>query len=520
MNYRYTALGELAKDTIGGLDTIIWNNIGELWKIKKHNGDSIIFDYNGLGYRIIKEFKPLSGNPVNTYYINDLVGNILAIYTKTLATLPTPMVCFNLTEREVYGKERLGSENTCVQLIGAVPLSVIDTFSRYLGLKHYELDNTVGNVLAVVSDRKIPRPNSTLTNIDHYEADLLSANDYYSFGMLEPGRKFQSSSYKFGFNDKLKDDEVYGSGNELDFGKRIYDPRLGRFMTLDPDQKTYPWQSPFAYTRNNPILFIDFQGQGDPLAKMKIRRNQAINSFGIVRKWPDGSPKPHQGFDLAAPEHTKVLAVKDATVYAIQTNPDDPSTYGKSITLEIHHTDGTSTFAFYAHLSEINVVKGQSVKEGDAIGQTGTTGNAKGLTGDEQHLHFEYRSNPDNEGGLDGKLSPNDVLDTKFYSQDPDKKADVTVGVYKVDKKGNLHKEDPTAKGGGKSTIVNVAPPPPVAQGLQGAPGQVAPNPGERKEAPVGYFPGGGNGESVTLPQTPAATQPAALPGVYPTAIK
>jgi len=51
-----------------------------------------------------------------------------------------------------------------------------------------------------------------------------------TFGAPMPGRSFNSNSYKYGFNGKEKDDEVKGNGNSYDFGARIYDPRIGRWL--------------------------------------------------------------------------------------------------------------------------------------------------------------------------------------------------------------------------------------------------------------------------------------------------
>ncbi len=40
--------------------------------------------------------------------------------------------------------------------------------------------------------------------------------------------------YRYGFNGKENDNEVKGEGNQQDYGFRIYDPRLGRFLSVDP----------------------------------------------------------------------------------------------------------------------------------------------------------------------------------------------------------------------------------------------------------------------------------------------
>ena len=86
--------------------------------------------------------------------------------------------------------------------------------------------------------------------------------DYYPFGMQMPGRNGSTGDYRYGFNGMEKDDEVKGESNSLDFGARIYDPRVGRFLSLDPKASTYPWQSPYVFAANNPINLIDENGLG------------------------------------------------------------------------------------------------------------------------------------------------------------------------------------------------------------------------------------------------------------------
>ena len=88
----------------------------------------------------------------------------------------------------------------------------------------------------------------------HYEAQVVSVSDYYPFGMGIKEREWKDSSfgYRFGFNGQEKDDEVKGSVNSLSFKYRIYDPRLGRFLSVDPLFASYPWNSTYAFARNKP----------------------------------------------------------------------------------------------------------------------------------------------------------------------------------------------------------------------------------------------------------------------------
>ncbi len=68
------------------------------------------------------------------------------------------------------------------------------------------------------------------------------------------------SGYLYGFNGKENDNEVKGAGNSQDYGMRIYDPRLGRFLSVDPIGYDYPWNSPYAFAENEPISNIDLDG--------------------------------------------------------------------------------------------------------------------------------------------------------------------------------------------------------------------------------------------------------------------
>ena len=137
------------------------------------------------------------------------------------------------------------------------------------------------------------------------------------------------------------------------------------------------------------------------------------NTFGMVRRYPDGSPKSHQGIDYYAPVGTEVMAVKNGTI--VGCDFEGKGDYGKTITLQFENEDGSKAWAFYSHLSEIGVNVNDKVNEGDIIGKTGITGNAKDLTGEDQHLHFEYRTGGAQLGkGLKGREDPNLIVDTKF----------------------------------------------------------------------------------------------------------
>jgi RHS repeat-associated protein len=68
------------------------------------------------------------------------------------------------------------------------------------------------------------------------------------------------SGHRFTYNGKEADNEVYGEGNLYDYGFRIYNPRLGKFLSVDPLTSTFPFLTPYQYASNKPIVAIDLDG--------------------------------------------------------------------------------------------------------------------------------------------------------------------------------------------------------------------------------------------------------------------
>ena len=67
--------------------------------------------------------------------------------------------------------------------------------------------------------------------------------------------------YRFAFNGQEKDDEVFGDRNSIEFKFRIYEPRLGRFSSLDPLSNSFPWNSPYSFAENRVIDGNDLEGK-------------------------------------------------------------------------------------------------------------------------------------------------------------------------------------------------------------------------------------------------------------------
>ena len=101
--------------------------------------------------------------------------------------------------------------------------------------------------------------------------------------MMMPGRTFSSGNgYRYGFNGKEQDSEVKGTGTQYDYGFRIYDPRLAKFMSVDPLTASYPALTPYQFATNNPIEGIDLDGLEYVSSKqIRIKINNGVVSLNI-----------------------------------------------------------------------------------------------------------------------------------------------------------------------------------------------------------------------------------------------
>jgi RHS repeat-associated protein len=78
--------------------------------------------------------------------------------------------------------------------------------------------------------------------------------------MLVPNRHGSSDSYRYGFQGQEMDNEIKGEGNSVNYEFRMHDPRIGRFLSLDPLSPQYPHNSPYAFAENRVIDGIELEG--------------------------------------------------------------------------------------------------------------------------------------------------------------------------------------------------------------------------------------------------------------------
>jgi RHS repeat-associated protein len=291
-NYTYDAIGNLVKDVQEGITNIEWTVYGKIASISKLVGTTttnITYTYDAGGNRISKKVVTATGTTTttqHTWYVRDASGNVMAVYEQTDNA--------NLTQTEVhlYGSSRLGiwrsSRNVNLADLTRPKDNAGIGYEGRLerGYKFFELSNHLGNVLVTVSDRKLQFAatlNSTV--VGYYLPDLVTANDYYPFGMGMPGRKFSASgAYRYGFNGKENDNDVKGQGNQQDYGMRIYDPRIGKFLSVDPLTGEYPELTPYQFASNSPIDAIDLDG----LEAVFVNKRTGERKTGPV--WPGSVP--------------------------------------------------------------------------------------------------------------------------------------------------------------------------------------------------------------------------------------
>lgn len=267
-NYGYDELGNLVRDVQEEIASIEWTVYGKLKKITRNSGSSkadLEFGYDASGNRLWKKVTPKGSGAVTStyYYLRDAQGNEMCRYVKYTNT--SSQLMYVAEEHSIYGSSRVGVDNRKDTLYKAGSYSPawggVGTSLRDLGSKSFELANHLGNVLVTVSDKPIYKVSSGTI---YFQPEITSSSDYYPFGAPIQGRNYSSSeNYRFGFNGKEGDSEVKGEGNSYTTEFRQYDPRLGKWLSIDPEARSFPWSSPYVSMSNNPISRVDPLGNSD-----------------------------------------------------------------------------------------------------------------------------------------------------------------------------------------------------------------------------------------------------------------
>ncbi len=88
--------------------------------------------------------------------------------------------------------------------------------------------------------------------------------------MTVPNRNYQSPEYRYGFQGQEKDDEIKGNGNSINYKFRMHDPRVGRFFAVDPLSTKYPYYTPYSFSGNKVLQFIELEGLEEAENRLSI----------------------------------------------------------------------------------------------------------------------------------------------------------------------------------------------------------------------------------------------------------
>ena len=153
------------------------------------------------------------------------------------------------------------------------------------GIRQYELTNHLGNVMTVfgedlVTSTEVSDPGGSTSTFRHPR--IIAQHDYLPFGL-----SYQRSSdpvgdggSRYGFNGKEKDDDgEWGSSTVYDYGFRVYDPGVARFLSVDPLAPNYAMLTPYQFASNSPVVAIDLDGLEAMITHDMVSRDVGINAI-------------------------------------------------------------------------------------------------------------------------------------------------------------------------------------------------------------------------------------------------
>lgn len=113
--------------------------------------------------------------------------------------------------------------------------------------------------------------------VTHKHSNVVQMDNYYPFGLtFNSYQKVGTQENSFKYNGKEVVDEL--GCNLLDYGARMYDPTLARWNNVDALANEYMDQGPYNYALNNPVIFID------PDGNKVIPFGLSKSHFGVYKK--------------------------------------------------------------------------------------------------------------------------------------------------------------------------------------------------------------------------------------------
>ena len=289
--YKYDGLSRLKKGDYGEIASasavtntgkydlafVTYDKNGNIKTLQRNNSsggmkDNLTYDYTGTGNKLSKLNGTFNGAAISNKTFsydangNTTVDNLRGItgigYFKEL-NLPKSYTNGSTTIQYTYDAagqkwEKKNGSSVVQKYYGdflyssATALDRVFTSEGYVqnGKYHFYLKDHLGNTRMVVSYER----NGGSQTVEQ-------TMEYYPFGSYFTANNVTKNKYLY--NGKELNQEFF---ENYDYGARFYDAQLGRFHTQDRFSEKYYSMSPYHYAGNNPIKFIDINGDSLTLA--------------------------------------------------------------------------------------------------------------------------------------------------------------------------------------------------------------------------------------------------------------
>ena len=231
--YEYDGNGNLTKDLNRGICGIRYNCLKLPSGVDFTDGSRITYTYDGGGRKLRTD-----------YYMNPLTMSVPQL-SGGAGTAGEDALVHTWTDycaNKVYENDTL---RMSLFDVGYVSYDAKVAASSPSPSYHYYIKDHLGNNRVVLGE------NGAIEQVNHY----------YPFGGLMGESKSLASSQRYKYNGKELD-RTHGL-DWYDYGARMYDPALARWMAPDPLAEKYYGVSPYAYCHDNPMNAIDPDGRDD-----------------------------------------------------------------------------------------------------------------------------------------------------------------------------------------------------------------------------------------------------------------